>query len=64
MQTEPSSAPSEEAEEGVVVGLWRYPVKSMMGEDLNAADVTERGLIGRDRVLQRLIARVRRVTSA
>jgi uncharacterized protein YcbX len=48
----------------VFVGLWRYPVKSMMGEDLNAADVTERGLIGRDRVLQRLIARVRRVTSA
>jgi hypothetical protein len=26
--------------------LWRYPVKSMMGEELNAAEVTERGLIG------------------
>ena len=29
-----------------VVSLWRYPVKSMMGEELNAADVTERGLVG------------------
>ena len=27
------------------VSLWRYPVKSMMGEELNAADVTERGLL-------------------
>lgn len=34
---------------GTVVSLWRYPVKSMMGEELNAADVTERGLLG-DRV--------------
>ncbi len=31
---------------GSVVSLWRYPVKSMMGEELNAADVTERGLLG------------------
>ena len=31
---------------GSVVSLWRYPVKSMMGEELNAADVTERGIIG------------------
>jgi MOSC domain-containing protein len=29
-----------------VVGLWRYPVKSMLGEELNAAEVTERGLVG------------------
>ena len=28
------------------VSLWRYPVKSMMGEELNAVDVTERGLRG------------------
>src|SRR5262249_2971597 len=34
---------------GSVVSLWRYPVKSMMGEELNASDVTERGLLG-DRV--------------
>ena len=31
---------------GSVVSLWRYPVKSMMGEELNAAETTERGLLG------------------
>ncbi len=31
---------------GSVVSLWRYPVKSMMGEELNAAGLTERGLLG------------------
>jgi uncharacterized protein YcbX len=31
---------------GAVVSLWRYPVKSMMGEELNAAEMTERGLLG------------------
>jgi uncharacterized protein YcbX len=31
---------------GSVVSLWRYPVKSMIGEELNAADVTQRGLLG------------------
>ena len=31
---------------GSVASLWRYPVKSMMGEEMNAADVTERGLLG------------------
>ena len=31
---------------GTVVALWRYPVKSMMGEQLNAAEVTDRGLLG------------------
>jgi len=31
---------------GSVVSLWRYSVKSMMGEELNAADVTDRGLLG------------------
>ena len=31
---------------GSVVSLWRYPVKSMLGEELNATDVTERGLLG------------------
>ena len=34
---------------GAVVSLRRYPVKSMMGEELNAADITQRGLLG-DRV--------------
>ncbi len=31
---------------GSIVSLWRYPVKSMMGEELNAADVTTAGLLG------------------
>src|SRR2546425_10684952 len=31
---------------GSIGSLWRYPVKSMMGEELNAAEVTERGLSG------------------
>ena len=31
---------------GTVVSLWRYPVKSMMGEELNAAEITDRGLRG------------------
>jgi uncharacterized protein YcbX len=31
---------------GSVASLWRYPVKSMMGEELNRADLTERGLLG------------------
>ena len=39
----PNAAP---ATLGRVVSLWRYPVKSMMGEELNVSDVTERGLLG------------------
>ena len=31
---------------GKVVTLWRYPIKSMLGEELNATDVTKRGLLG------------------
>ncbi len=31
---------------GSVGSLWRYPVKSMMGEQLSAAAVLERGLLG------------------
>jgi hypothetical protein len=46
MQTDPSHSASARDEAGSVVGLWRYPVKSMMGEELNAAEVTERGLVG------------------
>src|SRR5262245_36580 len=34
---------------GSVVSLWRYPVKSMMGEELHATSVTDGGLLG-DRV--------------
>jgi uncharacterized protein YcbX len=39
-------SPSVTTEAGTVVGLWRYPVKSMMGEELNAAEITKRGLLG------------------
>ncbi len=31
---------------GTIVALWRYPVKSMQGEELNASLVSERGLLG------------------
>lgn len=31
---------------GSIISLWRYPVKSMMGEELNAAEVTKDGLLG------------------
>lgn len=32
--------------ETCVATLWRYPVKSMQGEELNAADITATGLLG------------------
>jgi uncharacterized protein YcbX len=35
-----------QVDSGSVTSLWRYPVKSMMGEELNASEVTERGLVG------------------
>ena len=31
---------------GTVVSIWRYPVKSMLGEELNSSYVMERGLVG------------------
>src|SRR5690242_11306469 len=31
---------------GSVVSLWRYPVKSMRGEELDASAVDRRGLLG------------------
>src|SRR5215470_17326628 len=31
---------------GAVVSLWRYPVKSMMGEELEIAQVRDHGLLG------------------
>jgi uncharacterized protein YcbX len=46
MQKDPSHSPSAHTSRGSVVGLWRYPVKSMMGEEVNAAEVTERGFVG------------------
>jgi uncharacterized protein YcbX len=35
-----------QAEMRAVVSLWRYPVKSMIGEELPTAQVTEHGLLG------------------
>jgi len=46
MQADPSHTASGHVEGRSVVGLWRYPVKSMMGEELNGVEVTERGLVG------------------
>jgi uncharacterized protein YcbX len=34
------------ARQGSVAAVWRYPVKSMIGEQLNDSSVTERGLAG------------------
>ena len=34
------------ATDGSIVSLWRYPVKSMQDEKINASSVTERGLFG------------------
>ena len=31
---------------GTVDGLWRFPVKSMLGEQLDAADLSQRGVVG------------------
>jgi uncharacterized protein YcbX len=35
-----------QVEIGSVVSLWRHPVKSMTGEELNATEITARGLLG------------------
>ncbi|MFE7588526.1 MOSC domain-containing protein [Kitasatospora sp. NPDC057512] len=48
---------------GTVGALRRYPVKSMLGEDLSAADVTERGVDG-DRRFALLDPRTGKVASA
>ncbi|NOT12847.1 MAG: MOSC domain-containing protein [Methylococcaceae bacterium] len=46
-----------------VATLWRYPVKSMMGEELNGADITTAGLLG-DRVYALVDAETGKVISA
>jgi uncharacterized protein len=48
---------------GKVVSIWRYPVKSMMGEELNSSNVTQRGLIG-DRVYAIIDLQTGKVASA
>src|SRR5437763_14009358 len=48
---------------GSVVSLWRYPVKWMRGEELNAAEVTKFGLLG-DRAYAVLDVETGKVASA
>ena len=52
-----------QAQAGSVVALWRYPVKSMMGEELNSSEVTQRGLLG-DRAYALVDAETGKVASA
>src|SRR6266700_3500873 len=46
MQTGPPPSVPGQVQAGSVTALWRYPVKSMMGEELNSCEVTDRGLLG------------------
>jgi uncharacterized protein len=46
MQADQPCSASVRVGGGLVAALWRYPVKSMLGEELNAVEVTERGLLG------------------
>lgn len=48
---------------GSVVSLWRYPVKSMMGEELNSADLGKAGLLG-DRAYALVDCSDRKIASA
>ena len=48
---------------GSVAGIWRFPVKSMRGQRLEQAEVTERGLVG-DRAYALIDADTGKVVSA
>jgi uncharacterized protein len=48
---------------GSIAALWRYPVKSMRGEELDSAEVTERGLLG-DRAFALIDVETGKVVSA
>jgi uncharacterized protein len=48
---------------GTIGALWRFPVKSMLGEELDAVEVGEGGIVG-DRVLAIVDARTGKVASA
>lgn len=54
---------AQASEVGRVVAIWRYPVKSMMGEELNASDVAGPGLLG-DRACALLDVETGKVASA
>ncbi|HEX9893943.1 MAG TPA: MOSC N-terminal beta barrel domain-containing protein, partial [Gemmatimonadales bacterium] len=51
-------------EGGAVVSIWRYPVKSMMGEELNATEITESGGLLGDRAYAVVDRADRKVASA
>ena len=36
-----------------IATLWRYPVKSMLGEELNTSFITENGVLGDRAILDR-----------
>ncbi|WP_437544302.1 MOSC N-terminal beta barrel domain-containing protein [Sorangium sp. So ce367] len=38
--------PPDEQPTGTVVSIWRYPVKSMQGEEIDEAEITDRGALG------------------
>ena len=46
MQTDATSSAAGQTQVGGVVALWRYPVKSMMGDELNSSEVTDGRLLG------------------
>lgn len=48
---------------GSIASLWRYPVKSMLGEELESSAVTERGFLG-DRAYALLDVQSGRIASA
>ena len=48
---------------GVVASLWRYPVKSMLGEKLDQVDTTSKGLLG-DRAYALWDHETKRIASA
>jgi uncharacterized protein YcbX len=56
-------ASSKLSRAGSVVSLWRYPVKSMIGEELTGSHVTDRGLLG-DRAYALLDVETGKVVSA
>src|SRR5438309_2988581 len=53
----------EQVAVGAVATLWRYPVKSMMGEELNSSPAGPRGLLG-DRALALIDRETGKVVSA
>src|SRR5947209_1220550 len=48
---------------GRIAALWRFPVKSMLGEELDAAEVSSSGLVG-DRAYALIDATTGKVVSA